>query len=101
MTEPSTSLSFRKLVPDVLAGAGTFISIVGFACIAMPVSAVDWQPYLGLFADRREAVLLLAGGFSAMVVLNVAVFRHLCRAYAAPRRRARRRTFKPQGCRGA
>jgi hypothetical protein len=37
---------------------------------------------------------LLGGAFGAMAVFNVAIFRHLCRTYAAPRRAAARRALR-------
>lgn len=96
MMEPTPStLSFRKVFPDVLAGLAAFALIVGLSCGATSVSASENASAFGSYMNHRETVILLAAGFAAMVALNVAVFRHLMRAYVAPRRAARRRTERP------
>jgi hypothetical protein len=90
MERMTSSLSFRKMIPDVLAGLATFVLIVGLSCGATSVSASENASTLGSYMNHRETVILLAAGFAAMVALNVAVFRHLMRAYVAPRRAVRR-----------
>lgn len=96
MMEPTTSsLTFRKVVPDMLAGIATFVLIVGLSCTATPVSASETASSFGFGLSHQEAVTLLAAGLAAMVALNVAVFRHLVRAYVVPKRAAQRRAAQP------
>jgi hypothetical protein len=96
MMEPTTSsLSLRKVIPDVLAGLATFVLVVGLSCGATSVSASENASAFGSYMNHRETVILLAAGFAAMVALNVAVFRHLMRAYVAPRRAVRRQPAQP------
>lgn len=97
----ASSLTFRKVIPDVLAGLAVFVLIVGLSCTATPVSASESTSIFGSHVSHREAVILLASGFAAMVALNVAVFRHLIRAYVAPRRAAYRRVLKSDGFGGS
>ena len=95
MERMTSSLSFRKVVPDVLAGVAAFVLIVGLSCGATSVSASEHASTLGSYVNHRETVVLLAAGFAAMVALNVAVFRHLMRAYVAPRRAVRPHSGRP------
>jgi hypothetical protein len=101
MEHTTSSLTFRKVIPDVLAGLATFVLIVGLSCGATSVSASENTSMFGAYGHHRETVLLLAAGFAAMVALNVAVFRHLVRAYVAPRRAAQRRALKSDGFGGS
>lgn len=101
MEQTTPSLTFRKVIPEVLAGIAVFVLIVGLSCLATPVSAAESSSMFGAHVSHRETVILLAGGFAAMVALNVAVFRHLLRAYAAPRRAAHRRALKSDGFGGS
>jgi len=85
--------TFRRHLPDVLAGLAVF---------AFVVALMGWHPGIALAAgsptttslDRNATAVLLAGTFAAMTVFNVAFFRHLCRAYVAPRRAAARRAMR-------
>jgi uncharacterized membrane protein len=97
----TSSLTFRKVIPDVLAGLAVFVLIVGLSCGATSVSASESTSIFGSHVSHRETVILLASGLAAMVALNVAVFRHLIRAYVAPRRAAYRRALKSDGFGGS
>jgi hypothetical protein len=80
----SSSLTFRKVIPEVLAGFAVFVLIIALSCGATSVSASENASAFGSHVGHRETVILLAAGFAAMVALNVAVFRHLVRAYLKP-----------------
>ena len=88
MEQTTPSLTFRKVIPDMLAGIAVFALIVGLSCGSTSVFASESSSMFGSHVSHRETVILLAGGLAAMVALNVAVFRHLIRAYVAPRRAA-------------
>jgi hypothetical protein len=101
MEQTTPSLTFRKVIPDMLAGVAVFALIVGLSCGSTSVFAAESSSMFGSHVSHRETVILLAGGLAAMVALNVAVFRHLIRAYAPPRRAAQRRALKSDGFGGS
>lgn len=83
---------YRRHLPDVLAGLAVFAFIVALMGWHLGIAlAAGSSMTMTTALDRNATVLLLAGAFAAMTVFNIAFFRHLCRAYVAPRRAAARR----------
>lgn len=93
MPPRSASQWIRRFVPDALTGFAVFALVFGLAGgHAGFAHAADFS--FAAKVDHRASILLLAGTFAAMAVFNLAIFRHLCRTYAVPRRAAARRALR-------
>ena len=94
MTERPVSNVLRHVFPDALVALALFLIILvlaaGDTTAAAPSGYVnEARASIAGMGDRHTALMLLAGVFSVLVTLNLAFFRHLLRAYAAPRRTPR------------
>jgi hypothetical protein len=92
MTDRSLALTLRRYVADALVGLAVFILVAALAAgpstLIPPTASAALPAIAG--TGHQPAAFLLAGVFSLLVTLDVAFFRHLCRAYAFPRRVARK-----------
>jgi hypothetical protein len=93
MQQLNASQRFRRFVPDVLVGIAVFALVLTLAGGSSGVvQAADFS--IAAKVEHHASVLLLAGTLAAVAAFNLAIFRHLCRAYAAPRRAAARRALR-------
>ncbi|HML43193.1 MAG: hypothetical protein JNN24_05885 [Hyphomicrobium zavarzinii] len=93
MTRFKKSPIYRKHLPDLVAGLAVFALMIGLTGWHIGI-AVASDGGAAASLDRNASALLLAGAFAAMAVFNMAFFRHLCRAYATPRKAAARRALR-------
>jgi hypothetical protein len=91
MTRFKNSRIFRRHLPDLVAGLAVFALMVALTGWHIGIAVASDGTTIGANMDKNASALLLAGAFAAMAVFNLAFFRHLRRAYAAPRRAAARR----------
>ncbi len=83
MQHNEASPTFRKHVPDLVAGLVVFAVMVGLTGWHVGIAAAS-DGTVGASLDKNASALLLAGAFAAMAVFNVAFVRHIRRAYVAP-----------------
>lgn len=91
MSRNHVSPIFRRHLPDLVAGLAVFALLIGLIGWHIGIAVADDGSGALARLDRNASAVLLAGAFGAMAVFNVAFVRHLRRAYAAPRRAARRK----------
>lgn len=94
MTRFKLSNGQRRHLPELIAGIAVFALLFGLICWHIGI-ALEFDRSAVASVDWNASVVLLAGGFMAMAVFNMAFYRHLSRVHAADRRRAAiRRSLK-------
>ena len=90
----------RRHLPELMAGIAVFALLFGLICWHIGIAlGIDGAAVANV--DWNASIVLLAGGFIAMGVFNMAFYRHLSRVHAADRRRTAIRQPQKSGIRRA